>query len=467
MTNQVEALVDAPVDANESPCCVAPYTPPNPLSMFDWGYKPTGSVVRLDDNLQVYRIKSFGYDGDEATILTHSRHTLLEKECRPALPQEVHRRKKFTDAELPEAVAEFMKHLLGNAQNRKLLERLFGDKYEWVMTVEVPEIKRYLLLIHRLDDIRNNINQRHIAHELRYARTYNPQVYSDTNICAVLPFYNCITYAMSTMGHSGFSHAAYSNFILQILANVKKNAMENNQPVVGWSSFTDEETRLNGDNSKEITIFDPALGVSSIVRSVHTINIEQLDLLYTLCQKGLRLHTLTPLTLADDEWIDHGYVWQNKRNGEVFKKSKEGTAYYRGILLCDDTQTFRGFFSNGSCVLDLHPNSEMPEYCVYLNYGFEVEPGTTPDGDLFQYAYVPPRIELVAGETQIRKHEGSMYLCTGTDDLGNIFMKRVSTEESCVVSEKEFLEVGTIKGVQYPMWLALPPSLPIVCEDDE
>lgn len=43
--------------------------------------------------------------------------------------------------------------------------------------------------------------------------------------------------------------------------------------------------------------------------------------------KIARFKNLTPLTDDPEEWMNHGDIWQNKRNGEAF--SKDGGKTYR------------------------------------------------------------------------------------------------------------------------------------------
>lgn len=41
----------------------------------------------------------------------------------------------------------------------------------------------------------------------------------------------------------------------------------------------------------------------------------------------LKFKPLTPLTGEDDEWVDHGHTFQNKRCSSIFKETKDGQAY--------------------------------------------------------------------------------------------------------------------------------------------
>ena len=79
---------------------------------------------------------------------------------------------------------------------------------------------------------------------------------------------------------------------------------------------------------------------------------------------------IIPLTFKDDEWCDTGDMYQNKRNGAVFKKTKDDKPYYidafykktqtgstwSGSLTVGDGRTVRHCYIKDS--------SQMPKICI-------------------------------------------------------------------------------------------------------
>jgi len=54
-------------------------------------------------------------------------------------------------------------------------------------------------------------------------------------------------------------------------------------------------------------------------------------------------HPLTPLTGMDDEWLDNGVVYQNKRDSRVFKEKDTGRVYFtEAILWQNEGKIFTG-----------------------------------------------------------------------------------------------------------------------------
>lgn len=457
INNSVGLLVE--VDNGEVLTCEAYERPaPKPEDIFDYRYFPGIKFVTESDS-QVHTVQGFDDCAEGSFITTTNSKRFLEKACRPATLKEQSQRYKFTEEGLGEC-GELLRALLSNPKNYMLLDRQVNG-LDAIMNLDVHPIKKLILCESILHKINNNNCSSFINYEIGFAKRIDRDTYSDYAVCTVLPFVHAISRSMDVMGHSGFSHGIYVNLIVHIIKTAKKRMINSGEKLLSWKRLHEievEECKFD-DNEPKNYIFDPVLEPSTLLRQVPTIPLELVDLFTHVCNKGLRNENIVPLTLEDDEWFDHGYVIQNKRNGEVFKKDKDSTPYYRGILMCDNTQTFRGFFSSKECRLDLKPNSELAEYCVYLNYGFEVEPGTTPDGSLKQYAYIPPRIEMIIGETEIRKWDGSMYTFAGSDSAGNVFMKR--GDSSSVVTKAEFLETDSINGMVYPKWLALPKDLPI------
>lgn len=90
---------------------------------------------------------------------------------------------------------------------------------------------------------------------------------------------------------------------------------------------------------------------------------------------------ITPLTGEDSEWVDvsgHGsdVMYQNKRNGAVFKNSKDGQAYWiDGVVwytneIDEDGNSYKLYFTNKESRVNIEfpwLQPESPEYREWTN----------------------------------------------------------------------------------------------------
>jgi len=51
-----------------------------------------------------------------------------------------------------------------------------------------------------------------------------------------------------------------------------------------------------------------------------------------------KFHPISPLTGEEDEWVDHGDFYQNKRCFDVFKDKKTGEAYWSSGIIFKDSE---------------------------------------------------------------------------------------------------------------------------------
>ena len=429
---------------------------PRRLNYKDFSYQTDMMVVgkHITGN-RLEKLESFKEGvGGSTSIVAESGNVYLIGDYRPALPVEVRRNKAFSNRELTREAPRLLDNLLLGRRNSILLKRTLGSEVlDKFLESKEPKFLKLLFLTQTLDFVKNNINIRHADSEIRFARKHNPTIYDK---CGCLPILHPITYAISSQGNSGSSHMFNSNMVLKILSAAKQRAEADGVTCLKWSDFTRVERSLCDGM---VDVFLEELGVRSVIR------VADMDKMIDLVRATLYLKPLGKLTLEDDEWIDHGYVYQNVRDGEVFKDRVSGRVYYPGIALCDNDDTFRGFFSGFECRIDYNPDLGSVIYHVYLQYPFEVEVGTTPDGSLKSYAYIPPRITLVPGETLVRKWDGSVYTVSEVLDNKDLVLTNSFRGLREVISQEEYLEVGHINDMPYPMWLALPPDQPITFLD--
>lgn len=105
------------------------------------------------------------------------------------------------------------------------------------------------------------------------------------------------------------------------MSNFHKHAMREFQ-IAGWC---DENGVFNDEMQKQMC--DGVLRLLDLFAEEGHSGFSA-SYAISLFKKMVNFEPITPLTGADDEWVDHGYTFQNKRMGSVFKDSKDGQAYW-------------------------------------------------------------------------------------------------------------------------------------------
>lgn len=428
--------------------------------------KPNSSFVTTIDSHtdSVFKTKSHRQvGGEELTLITRCGEEFLASQCRPALPSELLTHKRLPDEKSPGVARLLVKAILRNPQQYMYLKTYMGEESLNHLVSNVNPVLVFFTLQKTLHDITYNLNHDHLMREIGFAKEQDNVKYSDNNIFHPLSFAYAITRMLTCEGHSGASHYLTSSRILTVLKAVALDE----DAIVTWSMFGDKERELG--LACENSLFPQECAPVSITRQVPSISGDKMGLFIELVKCALHLENLTPLTFEKREWFNPmNDMWQNIRNSKVFKRGNDGVPYYTGISMCDDTTDYRGFFSSSQCHVFLErppTTTNLPVTHVYLKYPMPVEVGTVPDGDLTQYAHIPKRVELIEGETIVRRWNGEEYLYKGVSGDGSYILQSIS-RPTLLVTEGEFLSTGVINNMVYPNYLALPPQTPITYEDE-